>query len=636
MDRIPLINPKLVKVSSAIEKAPAPALRAEVISSTPLKESSDNPPATQTKEQANNTARNTSQESSQEYKIVLKIGQQQLETLSNIELKKGSQIEVKVLPGPELKIVNSDQKPVPIQTAVTPLSSTPQANALVQQLLADRIPQIQQQDLAQLIKQLGQIINMPANSQQGAKDSSSLSSSVLNPAELKSIELNTAGLKSIEAKPTTQQSLANQLYQQQGKSIPIETKTNNPQLSTSNTALSNTTPSNTAVSNTTLLQVKNWLQQLPQGQDISTSTGLRNALNNAGMQAEVQLSNLAQQSLNLSNKSNANSIFQQLQKLQQGLKQVLQQEPQQKLAPESAQTKDQPQVKDQAPIKNQPIDLASIVKRTAKVLSDNTQSVFSGLMKSTASPTQTLSTQPPAVPTPTAASISATPTLIPSSWQNPQLNSSFMNLDELLQAPLLQKPSSNNKFALSQILTNQGQQDDAQLRTPLNWPERTGNDAVLIRNLQNLLGHIEREQVQQMQSAEANQSNNPNQLQQSQQWLPLLINHQQQLQLIEFYIDKEERLSQTGEKKNHWFINLHFDLPKLGKLGIEIAMLDNECNTTFWSESSSALSQLSQHIQPLRQRLTEQGIIVSDIQSRHGTLEKRKHNIQQRLVDVKT
>ena len=329
--------------------------------------------------------------------------------------------------------------------------------------------------------------------------------------------------------------------------------------------------------------------------------------------------------MNLSNKSNPNSIFQQLQKLQQGLKQELQQ----KIAPEPAQEK------------SQPIGLASIVKRTAKVLSDNTQSVLSGLMKSTASPTQTSSAQPVIPPSaaPTAASISATSSqigLIPSSWQNPQLNSSFMNLDELLQAPLLQNPSSNNKFALSQILTNQGQQDDAQLRTPLNWPERTGNDAVLIRNLQNLLGHIEREQVQQMQSAETNQSNNSSQLQQSQQWLPLLINHQQQLQLIEFYIDKEERLNQAGEKKNHWFINLHFDLPKLGKLGIEIAMLDNECNTTFWSESSLALNQLSQHIQPLRQRLTEQGIIVSDIQSRHGTLEKRKHNIQQRLVDVKT
>ena len=503
MDRIPLINPKLVKVSSTIEKAPAPILRAEVVSSTPIKE--------QVKEQTENQSKDTTKTNSQEYKIVLKIGQQQLETLSNIELKKGSQIEVKVLPGPELKIINSDQKSALIPTTATPpATSTPQANALVQQLLADRIPNIQQQDLPQLIKQLSQIINRPADSQPATKGSTSLSS----------LELSAAGLKPIETKPTTQQSLANQLYQQQGKSIPADTKINSPQLSISNNTLSNTTASNTK-----LLQVKTWLQQLPQSQDIITSTGLRNAFNNAGIQAEAQLSNLAQQSLNVSNKSNANSIFQQLQKLQQGLKQELQQQ----LAPEPAQTKDPSQAKKQAPIKNQPIDLSSIVKRTAKVLSDNTQSVLSGLMKSTASPTQASTVQTSSTQAATALS-TATPVLIPSSWQNPQLNSSFMNLDELLQAPLLQNPSSNNKFALSQILTNQGQQDDTKLRTPLNWPERTGNDAVLIRNLQNLLGHIEREQVQQMQSAAANQRNNPNQLQPSQQRLPLLINHQQPLQ----------------------------------------------------------------------------------------------------------
>ena len=65
-------------------------------------------------------------------------------------------------------------------------------------------------------------------------------------------------------------------------------------------------------------------------------------------------------------------------------------------------------------------------------------------------------------------------------------------------------------------------------------------------------------------------------------------------------------------------------------------MFENECSTTFWSESASTLSQISLHVQPLRQRLTEQGIIVNDVQSRHGTLAKRKQNFEQRLVDIKT
>ena len=175
---------------------------------------------------------------------------------------------------------------------------------------------------------------------------------------------------------------------------------------------------------------------------------------------------------------------------------------------------------------------------------------------------------------------------------------------------------------------------------PLNWPDRVGNDAALLRTLQNLLGQIEREQIQQMQNSEGNQtsatSQQANPQAPQQQWLPLLVLHQQQLQLIEFIIDKEEVENAQGDKKLHWFINLHFELPVLGKMSIEIAMLDNECSTTFWSESRTALSQISQHIQPLRERLTEQGILVNDIQSRYGTLAKRKVNIEQRLVDITT
>lgn len=608
MDRIPLINPKLIKVSAAAERAPTSVLRAEVISSTPIKEST--PSQGQETKQQETGQKNTQQ---QEYKVTLKIGQQQLETISNNDLKKGSLLDVKVLPGPELKIINSEP-----QTPLATLSSTtPQAKALVQQLLADRIPQIQQQDLPNLIKQLSQIINLPINSSSQVPTPTPPSPTSLISATASE---NTYGKTG--AKLTNQQNLANQLYLQQGKSTIPE-----PEIASTKSS----------ISNTAVQQVKVWLQQLPKEQDISNSTGLRNALNGAGVQAEKQLSNLAQQSLNLADKKSANNIFQHLQSLQKTLpkEQPLTKD----LVMESAKglTNDKPELK---------TDLASIVKRTAKALSDNSQIVLSKLVQSRGSLTPTTTSSATNTPLTTnilttANTSSSQPISTTSQWQNPLLSNSLMSLDDLLQSPLLQNPSSNNKFALSQILTGrsstgQGNQLEGNLRIPLNWPERSGNDAVLIRNLQNLLGHIEREQIQQMQSAEANQGNNPNQLQQNQQWVPLLINYQQQLQLIEFYMDKEERLNQAGEKKQHWFINLHFDLPKLGKLGIEISMLDNECNTTFWSESSSALSQLSQHIKPLRQRLTEQGIVVTDIQSRHGTLEKRKHNIQQRLVDIKT
>ena len=606
MDRIPLINPKLIKVSATTDNTSGTVLRAEVVSSTPIKPSKAEPSkAEPSRTESSTMARsaNTQNSTQQEYKVVLKVGQQQLETISTDDFQKGRQLEVKVLPGPELKIINTAQQPL---TQSSPLQSPSlHATALAQQLLADRIPHVQQQDLPNLIKQLSQIIQRPL---------SALESNFKPAASL--LEGQTATVQIASAAPTdqkpssqqpltNQQSLANQLYQQQGKAS-IDSRE---VILSKNAALINASQLNTSLSST-VEQLKSWVQQLPRNQDISSSTGLRNALDNAGIRAEAQLREAAQQAVNLPNKKTANNIFQQLQALQKSALAMPVKEPTSAPQPESK------------------INLASIVKKTAKTLSDNSQQVLSQLIKAKGAVS---------VPAITIASQSVTS----AQWQNPLLNNTPMSLEALLHMPLLQNPSSNNKLALSQILighslANQAESANNGGRIPLNWPEKMGNDSTLIRNLQNLLGHIEREQIQQMQSADGNQNNNLNTQPQNQQWIPLLINHQQQLQLIEFFLDKEERTDDGGNQKQHWFVNLHFDLPTLGKLGIEICLMDNECSTTFWSESASSLHQLSQHIQPLRQRLTEQGIMVSDIQSRHGTLEKRKHNIQQRLIDVKT
>ena len=606
MARIPLINPKLIKVSATTDNTSGTVLRAEVVSSTPIKPSKAEPSkAEPSRTESSTMARsaNTQNSTQQEYKVVLKVGQQQLETISTDDFQKGRQLEVKVLPGPELKIINTAQQPL---TQSSPLQSPSlHATALAQQLLADRIPHVQQQDLPNLIKQLSQIIQRPL---------SALESNFKPAASL--LEGQTATVQIASAAPTdqkpssqqpltNQQSLANQLYQQQGKAS-IDSRE---VILSKNAALTNASQLNTSLSST-VEQLKSWVQQLPRNQDISSSTVLRNALDNAGIRAEAQLREAAQQAVNLPNKKTANNIFQQLQALQKSALTMPVKEPTSAPQPESK------------------INLASIVKKTAKTLSDNSQQVLSQLIKAKGAVS---------VPAITIASQSVTS----AQWQNPLLNNTPMSLEALLHMPLLQNPSSNNKLALSQILighslANQAEPANNGGRIPLNWPEKMGNDSTLIRNLQNLLGHIEREQIQQMQSADGNQNNNLNAQPQNQQWIPLLINHQQQLQLIEFFLDKEERTDDGGNQKQHWFVNLHFDLPTLGKLGIEICLMDNECSTTFWSESASSLHQLSQHIQPLRQRLTEQGIIVSDIQSRHGTLEKRKHNIQQRLIDVKT
>lgn len=612
MDKIPLIKPTLINAVANKSQHSSGILHAEVISSKPVINDS---------QQSQQNTQQNSQQNTRQYNVELKIGQQTIATLSTHDLKPGSQIDVKVLPGPELRIVSSE-KNIERNAATT---HSQRIEALAQQVLADRVPKINQQDAAALVKQLSQQL-----SQQPPQSSAQLS----NPQANQATNTNTS------ANPLSNAALiGNKLYQNlQNLSLnnPLSNPLNNAgSTDTDNGIINNSLSTSLKINSNELLQqsVHTWLKNLPQSQQISTAVGLKNALNNTGIHAESQLLKLSQQQLNLpqSLTNNANSIFQQLQKASAL---VFDRSVQNNVSPPNHG----PAQNNRAAAENVQLSLSQRVKNTAKILSDSSQQIFANLNRN--SQTNPLLVMKEATAQP--------PPAVGINWQSPLMNSpQFTSLEGLLQDPLLQNPSSNNKLALAQIIgLNSTQQSLAGIHKslpniPLNWPERSGNDAMLLRTLQNLLGQIEREQIQQMQSNDGNQANAAGQQTTSQtllqqQWLPLLVLHQQQLQLIEFIIDQEEVENSQGEKKQHWFINLHFELPMLGKMGIEIAMFDNECSTTFWSESRTALSQISQHIQPLRERLTEQGILVNDIQSRYGTLTKRKVNIEQRLVDITT
>lgn len=607
MDRIPLINPNLVnRVSAKADNTAVVILKAEVVSSDPIgpqsKHSQDKPSQTQEPKQNAPQEKPISQNSEvkeQQYRVVLKISEQTIETVSKENFKKGALLDVKVSPGPELKILPS--------TLEKPLDQT-SAKAAMQQLLTDRIPKIQSTEFSKLIDQLSKLMAGTAAPPKATNgDASGLTNKTL--AGLTShtdLTAPTTGL-------TTKQALAQLAYQSLNPALKFEhgptSNPDTPLFAKSGHFSAQTTTSNSNAMNNSLEQsIKNWLQQLPNSQDISTVEGLKNALNNTGIKAEAQLSQLAQQLTQLTplgktshggsenihtglKKSlSANSIFQQLQKIQQ------------KIFSNTDSSSSSTNVK----------DLASALQTTTKSLEQSSK-VLSELT-STNSEAST------------------------SRWQNPLLSSqAYASLGDLLKDPLLQNPSSNNKIALSQILSQLTPQDDSPIRIPLNWTARSSNEITVFRTLQNLLAHLEREQGIQMQQVDNAASNNLNQTHtNSQQWLPLLFNHHEQFQLIEFFINQEEKSNNQGEKNKHWLINLHVELPQLGLLGIEISMFENECSTTFWSESASTLSQISLHVQPLRQRLTEQGIIVNDVQSRHGTLAKRKQNFEQRLVDIKT
>ena len=71
-------------------------------------------------------------------------------------------------------------------------------------------------------------------------------------------------------------------------------------------------------------------------------------------------------------------------------------------------------------------------------------------------------------------------------------------------------------------------------------------------------------------------------------------------------------------------------------MAVELSMLDEACSATFWSDKAATLKQISPQLQPLRQKLTDMGLIVNELAAQHGTLSKQKKTIQHRLVDIIT
>lgn len=120
----------------------------------------------------------------------------------------------------------------------------------------------------------------------------------------------------------------------------------------------------------------------------------------------------------------------------------------------------------------------------------------------------------------------------------------------------------------------------------------------------------------------------------------LYFRDNQQLQQVQIELlekGDEQSKSHAKKKAQQWRIRLHFELANLGELGVEINLSPPKAAAAFWSTQSHTLKALQTAIAPLRARLQHQGVEVTDLQVRHGSLpESTKNSIQQQLIDIHT
>lgn len=146
------------------------------------------------------------------------------------------------------------------------------------------------------------------------------------------------------------------------------------------------------------------------------------------------------------------------------------------------------------------------------------------------------------------------------------------------------------------------------------------------RLLHSTLAQLEVDQAQRLQNGGDNSLS-----------IPLYFRDDQQPREIRLQLQKEETSSSDNEQKKtiRWRLKLHFELQQLGPLDVELDMTLPQLAATFWSEQQDTLAQLQRSLQPLRSRLQQMGVEVSELRARHGRLpETSRNSIRQSLVDV--
>lgn len=636
MANIPIINPQLVKAATAAySSGEAPRNQATVQSATVIGSHS----VTELSSQPADT-HPADNSKSLKHQLVLQIGQQQIKVISDNDWPKGTELAVQLQPDGSLKVI-------------APNTSTYNANApdtlekVLSQLLASRFGLTKDSPMSALTQQLNQLIQTAKTT---ATNTAPTSDTALEVASAK--EQTASNLKSwLNSLPTTQQ---------------LKSANSNILTANASTQMSNPQPGNAQASSP---QIHNSQVHNPQVSNLQTGATnsatanetphstlspqmlIKSSILNSGIYAEHKLANLM---LTQSNTNEPQSISSRFQNLQQSFSQLVhgnKASTDPAKAPSSTDTVETRTINNG--LRTAAIDAINANNNENKTTHSSSLSPSSNpsLSPSSTSPANSLSEALKRTAALLNSAINSTQTSqkAPSTESNRPAsintvsNDLILDTKHTLNKSLLQLLQNSLNPAEQPQTAKAAPLQERALLMPLSWPERSPVEPNLVRVMQSIIAHIEREQISQLQNqqsqgqlssgqgAQGAQGNNEH----NAQWFPLMFNHNNQLQQIDLFLEQQS-LQEDNEQQKQWLINLHFELENLGSLGIELSMTAQDCQAVFWSEQAYALKEISQHISPLRKSLSEQGILVSELQVKHGTLARKDKNISQRLVDVRT
>lgn len=165
---------------------------------------------------------------------------------------------------------------------------------------------------------------------------------------------------------------------------------------------------------------------------------------------------------------------------------------------------------------------------------------------------------------------------------------------------------------------------------------------VLLKQLSNqLLASLARTQLNQLETLAARQANTPDNQGPVNSWtMELPIVHGKNIDNLELRIDQDliedEDQGETADGKKLWTVMLAFDLHNLGKMNVQLKVVEKSVSAVVWSQLENTHREVKQQVKSLSQSLEKVGVNVKHVDCQLGLPPKNNLPIYQQLVDVRT
>ena len=213
-------------------------------------------------------------------------------------------------------------------------------------------------------------------------------------------------------------------------------------------------------------------------------------------------------------------------------------------------------------------------------------------------------------------------------------------------APLVPPASGETSENLKPSALFQGYPSDlAASNTANSSSTGSSNDRnvdVLLRQLSGqLLASLARTQLNQLETLATRQQNTPDNQGPINSWtLEIPIIHGKNIDNLDVRIDQhlvdEEQDGSNKNGQDLWTIMLAFDLHKLGKMNVQLKVIDMSVSATVWSQLENTHLEVKREINGLKLNLEKIGVNVKQVDCQLGLPPKQNIPIYKQLVDVRT